>query len=255
MKVFLVINKKNRPTAKFLKLLQKFFIGVDQPKQAEMIIVLGGDGTMLHAIKNYRSCHLPFIGFNFGHLGFLMNAPTDQAIAEAASGKLIAVEQRLLQATFHLPDGTVKNELAFNDFYFERTTSATARVRVAVNEQVLFDPLVADGVIVASAAGSTAYNASAGGTILPLGVNSLVVTGICPAVFHRWRSAQLDPDSQVMLEPLDIGQRPVRFLADGREIANVIKAEIGYSQESVRLLFVASSNFRQKRLDLQFGRA
>jgi len=233
--------------------IEKKFKIVRDPASAKFLIVFGGDGTMLKNIRLYRELNLPFFGLNYGHVGFLLNAPTTATLDDLLHNRLTVISSQMLQAVLYDKNGEkIGTEFAFNDFYFERSTLATAKIRVSVNSKVRFDPLICDGAIVASAAGSTAYNAAAGGIILPIGDNSMVLTGICPAVFHRWRSIQLDAESKIILEAMDFNKRPVRFLVDKMEIENVVKAEIGYSDKTVRLLFANSQDFREKRLEFIF---
>jgi NAD+ kinase len=227
---------------------------VPRPELAEGILVMGGDGTMLKAIRAHRTLGVPFLGLNFGHIGFLMNEARPEVLGEIVAGAVELVPVRLLQADLQNPQGQhLGRELAFNDCYFERTSTQTVRMRISVNGKVRFESLTCDGVLVSTAAGSTAYNASAGGMILPIQTNALVLTGICPALFHRWRSSQLAADARITLEPLDTAGRPVRFLVDGIEIAGVTKADIGYSECVVRIGFAASQNFYEKVLRLQFN--
>ncbi len=225
----------------------------DTPEDADLIIVLGGDGSMLTAIREYPSDQLTFTGLNYGHMGFLMNKACPETIAEILQGRTSLVSVNILQAIMFDKNGEkIGTEFAFNDFYFERSSPQTAKISVIVNGTKRFDPLIGDGVIVSSSAGSTAYNASAGGAIIPIGTNSMVLTGICPAVFHYWRTSQLAFDSSVVLEPMETDKRPVRFVADGRVKKNVAKTEIGYGKRMVQLAFAKSQDFRQKVMDLQF---
>ncbi len=233
--------------------IEKNFEIVRDPINAKFLIVFGGDGTMLKSIRLYRELNLPFFGLNYGHVGFLLNAPTIATLDDLLHDRLTVISSRILQAVLYDKNGDkIGTEVAFNDFYFERSTLATAKIRISVNGKVRFNPLICDGAIVSSAAGSTAYNAAAGGIMLPIGANNLVLTGICPAVFHRWRSIQLDAESKVILDATDFDKRPLRFLADGMEIENVVRAEIEYSDKIVRLLFANSQDFREKRLEFIF---
>jgi NAD+ kinase len=235
--------------------LHKHGVIVDNPARADCIIVLGGDGAMLKAIRTYRELDLVFAGFNYGHIGFLMNMVSIETLQEILNHQIEVINVNMLKASLYDSDGLPMGmEYSFNDFYFERATTQAAKFRITVNGKERFDSLTSDGAIVCTSAGSTAYNASAGGIILPIGTNSMVLTGVCPAVFQHWRTSQLSADSVVILEPLDTKLRPVRFLADGIEKEHVGKAVISYSDKIVRVAFSRSQNFREKVLELQFER-
>ena len=235
-------------------LLQGSIEVVNAPQAADSVLVFGGDGTMLEAIRQYRNHGLPFYGFNLGHIGFLMNEANEEAISEIASGSADLLKLKLLSAVLQDDRGReIGKEVAFNDFYFERVSTQIARVRVSVDEIVRLESLYCDGVLVCTPAGSTAYNAAADGMVLPIDSNSIVVTGICPAVFHHWRTAQLPDSSVVAFEALETADRPVRFLADGVEMVGVARAEIRVSDEWITLGFSRSHPFQQKVLNLQFG--
>lgn len=224
-------------------------------REATGILVVGGDGAMLSAVDHFRKMEIPFCGLNFGHVGFLMSEPTDQALTEIAEGDTNSVSVRLLHAhTFDQNDRAVGSnpKPAFNDVYFERASSQAAHLRVTVDREIRFDPLICDGALVCTPAGSTAYNASAGGVILPIETGAMVLTGICPAIFHHWRSTPLASDTTVILEALETDERPVRFIRDGQEIRGAVKAIIYYSQQYVELKFAKSQNFREKVLRAQF---
>ncbi len=257
-KVYLVA--KEEKFSRQLPLDEFQLVLLDSPGQAESIFVLGGDGTMLSAIRNYFHFKIPFFGFNFGHLGFLMNKPTQEVLAEIINGNFQLITQRLLIGEMFDRRFDQKEEksnfflLAFNDFYFERANSKTIRIRVSIDDKIQFDPLIGDGIIVCTPAGSTAYNASAGGKILPLETSALVLTGICPAVHHHWRSSILPPETTILLEAIDIKERPVRLIADGIQIKGGSKIQIRYSDVKVQLGFAQSQNFREKVLRLQLGK-
>lgn len=230
------------------------------PDDAEVVCVIGGDGTMLDAIREHQDLGVPFLGINRGHIGFLMNNPEKSVLEEIASGEIRYVDLRLLGIELSREDGEFAGWVtAFNDFYIERASTQTAHLRVTVNGQVRFDPLICDGIIVSSPAGSTAYNAAAGGATLPPDSRALVLTGICPAVFHNWRSGILQENSIITIEALDVERRPVRFMTDGVEVGygqlipTLTKAHVTFTNKTVQIGFVNSQDFSKKVADLQFG--
>ncbi len=256
MRKVIVFSRKHvrvaNPAA--VKLIQERFTCVRDPRQAEALLVMGGDGTMLDAIRKYQGFGLPFVGLNYGHVGFLMNTASVEVIEEIADDFTQSVTTQLLKADLYDQAGNrLPPVLAFNDFYMERTRIAAAYVRISVEGTVLFDPLIADGVIVSTAAGSTAYNAAAGGMIVPLDASAICLTGISPAIFHSWRTSVLSISCQVTLEALSTEQRPVRLLADGKLIKGVQKAIVSAADCYVQLLFARSYDYRQKVLNAQFG--
>lgn len=225
----------------------------DHPSKAEMILVLGGDGTMLKAIRKFGVNNIPFCGLNFGHTGFLLNEYIPGVLEQILGNKLNYVTAPLLKAQLYDRNGTtLQSAYAFNDIVMERSTANTAKITIKVGAEIYVDPLVCDGIIVSTAAGSTAYNASAGGVIVPIETNSLLITASNPAIFHAWKCAQISAESKVMIEARELDKRPVRLVADGDEIPNAVKAEISYSNKTVRLAFVTTQDFRRKVLDLQF---
>lgn len=253
MKIFLVNHAGLTESDPVFRFITNNATVSKTPEEADMLIVLGGDGSMLTAIREYTCNQLTFTGLNYGHIGFLMNKACLETIEEILQGRTSLVSVNILQATMFAENGKkIGTEFAFNDFSFERSSPQTAKISVIVNGTTRFNPLIGDGVIVSSSAGSTAYNASAGGAIIPIGTNSMVLTGICPAVFHYWRTSQLAFDSTVILEPMETEKRPVRFVADGRVKKDVARVKIGYGKRIVRLAFAKSQDFRQKVMDLQF---
>lgn len=225
-------------------------------REAEAIVVIGGDGSMLHAIQRYRDGGLPFIGLHrsdsLSSYGFLMNELDKAILAELGSGRIKFVESRLLAAELWL-DGGSRTVYAFNDMNVERVSTQTLRVNVAVNNEVFFQPISCDGILVATPAGSTAYNANAGGAILPADNNGFILTGLSPKMSFHWNSSVLAEKDVVYLEVTETAKRPARFVADGVEqTARFSRATIYLSDRRVRLGFAAGGDFRKKVLDLQF---
>ena len=255
MKKFYLVTKEasllEHPLVQALK--EKSLI-VSSLKEADKILVMGGDGTMLTAIRDHQKRRLPFCGLNFGHIGFLMNEPTEKVLSEIIEEQTQTISVRLLKAQLYDQEGTsLGEEFAFNEFYMEKAELLqTAKIRVTINKKLTFDPLICNGVLVCTQAGSTAYNAAAGGEVLPIHVEAMVITGIAPAVFHRWRTGVLSNDAEIIFEAVETAKRPVIFVADNKALPGVAKAVIRYSAKRVRLEFAESQNFREKSLKLKF---
>lgn len=254
-RIFLDKGEEVYPDEKLISYIRKKFSIVDNLDKADDVIVMGGDGRMLRAVHQYGRHGKFLFGLNYGHIGFLMNEPKIEILEEFCREQVEVIKVKLLRAMLYdLKGRFVDTAYAFNDFYFERASTPTARIRVMVDGKLYLDPLICDGIIVCTPAGSTAYNASAGGPIVPIDSRCIVVTGICPAIFHHWHSAQLSEKAKIRLEALDADKRPVRFMADGRIIHDVVKAEIESADKAIaRIVFARSQDFRRKVFDLQFN--
>jgi len=244
-----------RPDPRLLAYLKRNFQVAEDHEDAEEVIVMGGDGRMLRAVHQFGKGGRRLFGLNYGHVGFLMNEPRIEVVKQLYREEVEVVKVKLLQAKLYDADGRpVRTAYAFNDFYFERASSPTARIKITIDGRSYLDPLSTDGAIVCTPAGSTAYNASAGGPIVPIDSRCIVVTGICPAIFHHWRSALLSEKTKVSLRAVDIENRPVRFLADGRVIDHVLEAIVECADKAeAHLVFARSQDFRRKVSDLQFS--
>ncbi len=185
-----------------------------------VVLVIGGDGTMLHAIREHWRLRLPFYGINTGHLGFLLN---DQPIRSSAQGEgpqfartdLVVAHMPLLYVETQDVAGQRRTALAFNDAWVERETGQTAWIEVKVNGEVRLPKLVADGALVATAAGSTAYAHAMGATPVPLGSPVLTLVGSNVLRPHQWRPAVLPLTAEIELRSLDPVKRPLHGYIDG----------------------------------------
>lgn len=207
--------------------------------QAEQVVALGGDGFMLqtlHAMLERRRL-LPVFGMNLGTIGFLMN-----------DWRLEGLEERLVRAKpfrvspLSMTATTVSGEHcvlpAINEVSLLRETRQTAKLEVTVNDRVVLEELVADGMLVATPAGSTAYNLSANGPILPLGSALLALTPISPFRPRRWRGAILPEKTRIGIRVLEAGKRPVSAVADQREIREVAEVHVAIDHmRDLTLLF------------------
>lgn len=197
-------------------------------EDAEMIVALGGDGFMLqtlHAMLERRKPVVPVFGMNLGTVGFLMNEwrphGLDDRLSRAKSFKVIP-----LGMTAETVHGEIFTLPAINEVSLLRETRQTANLEVTVNDRIVLEELACDGILVATPAGSTAYNLSAQGPILPLGSGMLALTPISPFRPRRWRGAILPDKARISLRVLDPGKRPVSAVADQREIREVARVDI-----------------------------
>lgn len=228
---------------------------VSRADRADAILVLGGDGSMFHAIRRHHQRGLPFFGVNFGHVGFLMTARKKKFLKDIIAERVHFIETRMLQADLYDVNGEfLRREVAFNDFYFERSTSAIANMSIAIKGKVRFELLRCDGVIVATSAGSTAYNGAVGGIILPIESRDIALSAIAPALSQGWHNAHFSEGSSITLKAERSGKHPVRFLADGKHIRDVVRAEISHSDIMIRIGFANAYDFIENRLLVQLQR-
>ena len=208
--------------------------------QTRTLVALGGDGFMLstlHRMLQGECPHLPVFGINRGTVGFLMNDWRIEGLAERiANAKAIRVAPLEMCAT------TVSGEkftyAAINEVSLLRETRQTAKIAIAVNGRVALPELACDGVLVATPAGSTAYNLSARGPILPLQAKMLALTPISPFRPRRWSGAILPDDTAVCFKILEAENRPVSAVADQIEVRDVAQVEVRLDRErSLTLLF------------------
>ncbi|TPG14341.1 NAD kinase [Sphingomonas oligophenolica] len=210
------------------------------PQDADVIIALGGDGYMLqvlHRMLDRRKPAVPVFGMNLGTVGFLMNEWRDHGLDDRlARAKPFQVVP--LIATVTAADGRVHHLSAINEVSLLRETRQTAKLEITVNERVVMPELACDGVLVATPAGSTAYNLSAQGPILPLGSNLLALTPISPFRPRRWRGAILTDKARITMRVLDPAKRPVSAVADQHEVREIRELSIGMDRSrELTLLF------------------
>ncbi len=227
--------------------------GEHSPDDAELLVALGGDGLMLQTLHVARRLGIAVFGMNLGSVGFLMNPYSARGLAE----RLQAAERTRLQplrARISTVSGEEQEALAFNEISLYRASRQTARLRILVNDRERLPEAVCDGVIVATPAGSTAYNLSAHGPILPIGAELVVVTPICPFRPRRWRGAILRQSARVRLEVLESAKRPASVSADFLEIPDAVSCEVwSDSAESVDLLFDPGHDLDERVIREQFA--
>jgi NAD+ kinase len=207
------------------------FVSTDE---AELIVALGGDGFLLQTLHEMldRDRICPVFGMNRGTVGFLMNEWRIQNLADRVAGaKHVSVAPLAMKAI--TVDGREVVNAAINEVSLLRETRQTAWIEVSVNGRVVLPELVCDGVLVATPAGSTAYNLSAQGPILPLGSNLMALTPISPFRPRRWRGALIPDDLHVSLRVLDPRKRPVSAVADQHEVRDLSTVEVRVDRSKV----------------------
>ncbi len=226
--------------------------GQREPEDADVLVALGGDGFMLQTLHRHGSLGKPVYGMKLGTVGFLMN----QHRAEDLLERIAAAEPAVLHPLEMLvltESGASVGSLAYNEVSLLRQTRQAAHVSIELNGQVRLDELICDGVMVATPAGSTAYNFSAHGPILPLGSAVIALTPIAPFRPRRWRGALLKSGTEVRFRILDPYKRPVSATADSHEVRDVVEVTIRESRDrTVTLLFDPEHNLEERILSEQF---
>lgn len=209
-------------------------------EEADMVVALGGDGFMLqtlHTLLERRKPIVPVFGLNLGTVGFMMNEWRQHDL-DGRIGRAKAFQVTPLTATVTGVDGRVHTMPAINEVSLLRETRQTAKIEVRVNDRIVLDELSCDGILVATPAGSTAYNLSAHGPILPLGSQMLALTAISAFRPRRWRGAILPDKTRISLRVLDGQKRPVSAVADQREIRDVAQVDVAMDRaRELTLLF------------------
>ena len=219
---------------------------------AEVIVALGGDGFMLRTLHRHMARGLPVYGMKLGTVGFLMNHHHPDDLPERIARARATVLRPLVMEAVN-ESGSTASALAFNEVSLLRQTKQAAHLRVALNGVVKLEELICDGVLVSTPAGSTAYNLSAHGPILPFGSQLLAMTPISPFRPRRWRGAILPAAIEIKFEVLDPYKRPVSATADSNEVRDVVEVTIRESREqTVTLLFDPEHGLEERILNEQF---
>jgi NAD+ kinase len=226
--------------------------GALDPAEAEVIVALGGDGFMLEMLHKHMNRRVPIYGMNRGSVGFLMNNFREENLPRklARSRSVTLHPLRMIAKTV---EGEIRNELAINDVSLLRQTRQTAKLRISIDDVVRLDELICDGALISTPAGSTAYNLSVGGPIIPLSANLLAITPIAAFRPRRWRGALLQHTARVKIEILEPAKRPVSAVADSSEVRNVGEVEIIEDRSmALTLLFDPQHALEERVIKEQF---
>jgi NAD+ kinase len=224
-------------------------------EQADAVVVLGGDGFMLHTLHQMLDAGrvIPAYGINRGTVGFLMNRWREGGNLAARLAKATRIAVAPLHMTAITRDGAHHVHNAINEVSLLRETRQTAKIEVSVNEKVRIPELVCDGVLLATPAGSTAYNLSANGPILPLTSNTLALTPISPFRPRRWKGAILPDSSRVTLRVREPAKRPILAVADQKEVRDVAEVRLAIDRDSeLTLLFDPGHSLDERIVSEQF---
>jgi len=234
-----------------LKRLKAEYDNVD-PDEADIVVAIGGDGFMLATLHRFMAKQVPIFGMNRGSIGFLMNEYSEDGLLDRlAKAEPIALHPLEMVAT--TVSGETHKALAINEVSLLREKRYAAKIRISLDHVVRLEELICDGVLIATPAGSTAYNLSASGPILPLGAGLLALTPISAFRPRRWHGALLPENVVVEFEVLDHAIRPVSAVADFTEVRNVKKVEVrGLKTPSPILAFDPEHNLEDRILKEQF---
>ncbi|HWV54478.1 NAD kinase [Pseudorhodoplanes sp.] len=223
------------------------------PATADVVVALGGDGLMLHTLRTLMRAGKPVYGMHRGTVGFLMNEFNEEGLLERlAAAEPTVIHPLVMRAKDR--DGQEHEHYAMNEVSVFRQTYQAARLRILIDDKERLPELMADGVMVATPAGSTAYNLSVQGPIIPIKAPLLALTPISPFRPRRWHGALLPDSAKVTVEILDPDKRPVAAVADHSEVRDVARVEIGMDHSiSMQLLFDPGHSLDERILREQFG--
>ena len=222
------------------------------PAEADIIVALGGDGLMLETLHAHLDRAVPIYGMNRGTVGFLMNTYEEDSLVERLE-RAERVTLHPLRMSARSADGSETQALAINEVSLLRQSRQAAVLRIVIDGIERLPELVCDGVMVATPAGSTAYNLSAHGPIIPVGASLLALTPISAFRPRRWRGALLPNTAVVVVEALSPGKRPVSATADYTEVRDVTRVEVREDPSvSLHLLFDPEHNLEQRIIGEQF---
>ena len=246
------VSSETREASDALAALAKRYGNVP-PEEADAIVALGGDGLMLQTMHSHLHSRIPIYGMNRGSVGFLLNDYKENRLTERLEAAEINVIHPL-RMTVRDMDGATHESLAINEVSLFRQIYQAAKLKIAVDGTTRMDELICDGVLIATPAGSTAYNLSAHGPILPITAPLLALTPISPFRPRRWRGALLPNDAKVMIEALEPEKRPVSAVADNNEFRNVVAVEIGEASSiDIFMMFDPGHTLAERILAEQFG--
>ncbi len=250
-RIAFVASQTPEARAAFDQLVARY--GNAEAKDADVIVALGGDGLMLQTLHDFLTSGKPIYGMHRGTVGFLMNEfNLDGLVERLAAAHRTIIHPLVMQARD--AQGRVHEHRAINEVSLFRQSAQAAHLRILIDGQERLTELVADGVLVATPAGSTAYNLSAQGAIIPINAPLMALTPISPFRPRRWRGALLPDKARVTIEVQDADKRPVAAVADHDEVRDVRSVTVSMDHGiSLNMLFDPGHNLDERILREQFG--
>ncbi len=249
----IAFTASDAPEAQEAEQLLRKTVAHVEAEDADVIVALGGDGFLLQTLHEHLDDGLPIYGMNRGSIGFLMNEYSAESLPERVS-RAQPVSLHPLRMIAECIGGTSHEALAINEVSLLRETRQAAKIRISVDGIVRLQELICDGVLVATPAGSTAYNYSAHGPIVPVDANVLCLTPISAFRPRRWRGALVPRTATVQFEVLDAEKRPMSAVADTTEIRDVCEVTVHEDRTiALTMLFDPEHNFQERILNEQFA--
>ena len=223
------------------------------PEQADVVVALGGDGLMLQSLHRFMGTGKPIYGMNKGSVGFLMNDFREDSLVERLEAAQRSIVPPLLMVARDV-HGVAHTARAINEVSMLRQTYQAAKLRVSIDDKVRLEELIADGLLIATPAGSTAYNLSVNGPILPLNAPLLALTPISAFRPRRWRGALLPDRAQIRIDVIEPELRPVSAVADHTEFRNVTEVDVSMDRAvDLVMLHDPGHSLDERILREQFG--
>ena len=245
------VSSQNPIAKKSLSILRKKYKFSD-PSRADVIVVLGGDGTVLNYLHKYLKKKIPIYGMNRGHIGFLMNEYSEKKLIERLNSSIPTKLYPLKIRCFN-KDGKIRESIAFNDVSMIRDSRQIAKISVTINNQTKIEQLLCDGCLISTPAGSSAYNLSLRGPVIPIDAQLLAITPISPYRPRRWRGALVPNKVKISLTAEETDKRPVRAEADFFELKKIIKLEVELDKSKyINLLFDPGHDLEDRIINEQF---
>jgi len=249
-RICFVTNDTPEAASAALRLRRRY--GDNAIEDADVVVALGGDGLMLQTLHRVMRTGIPVYGMNFGSVGFMMNAFSEDDLKQRLE---VVQRTRIFPLSMSVVDtaGKTQTALALNEVSLFRSSYQAAKIQIIVDGETRLDELICDGVLLSTPAGSTAYNLSAHGPIIPIDAPLLALTPISPFRPRRWRGAILPNRSEVRFVTREASKRPVSAVADNVEFQNVLEVTVREERtHGVTLLFDPGTSLEERVLSEQF---
>jgi NAD+ kinase len=251
IKIACVADDSEKAQSSYKSLKEKYQF-IDDVEQADAIVALGGDGFMLNILHKHLTLEVPIYGMNCGTVGFLMNEFREDKLIEAINGAK-SYNLHPLQMTAIDKSGKEHKAIAINEVSLLRETRQAANLKISIDGKMRMQDLACDGILLATPAGSTAYNLSAHGPIIPINAEILALTPISPFRPRRWRGALLNHKAVVKIDIHNPNKRPVSAVADFTEIRDVVSVEIKEDRhQNINVLFDPGHSLEERIIREQF---